>query len=168
MKAKVDYGVRSLAFILEVGGLLGIFIAIYLGYTLAQQQWVLVVIAVVFLGVFAWTLLTGTRLWRGDPRGKKWAKILYAAQIPILTVPGFTYEYYTGLLIGVVGGRVQSNLKLEFGAGLTLYFATRISDLVYGINLFAVAAFVYLVIRLRANPAMQSAGQERPAADQER
>jgi hypothetical protein len=159
MKTKVDYGVRILALILAAGGLLGILMSVYAGYTLAQQNMALVLIALAFLCAFAWTMLTGIRLWRGDPRGKTWAKILYGAQIPILTVPGFTYEYYTGLLVGVVGGRVESNLKLQFGASLSLYLDTSIDDLVYGINLFAIAALVYLVVRLRSNTLMQPTGQ---------
>src|SRR5262245_38644726 len=123
-----------------------------MAFTVSQQHWIFVLLAVLFLGVFAWSALTGFRLWRGDARGKKWAKILYAAQIPILTVPGFNYEYYTGLSLAILGGQAEKNFSFGLGASLSLYLDTRITGLYYGVNLFAVAALVYLLYRLRTSP----------------
>lgn len=146
-KESQDKGSKFLALLLTLGGVLGMGLSVYLGYTFVQRHWVYVVLAVAFLSLFVWTTLTGIRLWRNDSRGWKWGKILFAAQIPVLTVPGFSYEYYSGIAIKVLGGRVDSNYSMELGANANLYLDTRITDLVYGINLFAIGALIYLMAK---------------------
>ncbi len=143
-------GVRVLAAILVVGGVAGIFVSIYLGYQLFLRHWGLVVVGIVFCMVFAWTILTGIRLWHNERRGEMWAKVLYVAQVPIITVPGFVYEYYTGFSIAILGGHVEDNLRLRLGANLSVYVDSRIDDVVYGLNLFALAAVIYLMRRKKA------------------
>src|SRR5215510_7312448 len=77
-------GVRFLATLLMLGGVCGIALTMYLGLSsLGQQQWISVILVLAFLALFAWSTLAGFRLWRGDPRGVKWSKILFAMQIPV-------------------------------------------------------------------------------------
>lgn len=148
MKKRVnEVIVQVLAGLLIAGGLLGVGLGIYMGFRFAREHWLYLVLIVAFAGVFVWTALTGVRLWRGDARGWKWAKILYAAQIPIITVPGFSYEYYVGAAIKVLGGRVNDHLAFALGATGNFYLDTRITGLVYGVNLVALAAFIYLLTR---------------------
>ena len=139
------FGVRFLAVLLGVGGLLGIGLGLYLGYQYLQQHWIFIFLVAAFLAVFAWSTLAGARLWRGDERGWKWAIILFVAQIPVLTVPGFSYEFYTGLAIKLLGGNVENNFPLGFGTSINVYLDVRINDLIYGVNLFALGAAVYLL-----------------------
>ncbi len=94
---------------------------------------------------FVWSTVSGVRLWRGEPRGWKWATILFAAQIPVFTVPGMTYEYYTGVASKLLGGNTDSSFTLGLGANINVYLDTRITDLVYGVNLFAVLVLGYLL-----------------------
>ena len=144
-----DRGVRFLALLLVVGGLVGIGTSVFMGYGFLPQHWVYGVIVAAFLVLFVWSLIVGVRLWRGDPRGIKWSKILFSCQVPILTVPGFSYEYFTGVSIKIVGGEVDSNVALNLGAGAEFFLDTRITSLVFGINIFAVLALVYLFFKLR-------------------
>lgn len=153
MNNKNMIGVRFFALLLLIGGVLGIGLSIYMGYTFVQQHWIYLVLVFGFFALFAWSALTGVRLWRDQPRGWKWAKILYAAQIPILTVPGFDYEYYTGIAIKLIGGETDSFFNLGLGASATLYLDTRITGLVYGVNVFALIALAYLLTRSRAQAA---------------
>jgi hypothetical protein len=102
------------------------------------------VFVVGFMAVFAWSVLTGVRLWRGDRRGWKWGLILFMAQIPVLTVPGMSYEFYTGIAIKVMAGHIEDHFQMGFGTYVNAYLDTRITDLNYGVNLFAVAAALFL------------------------
>lgn len=148
-----NIGVRFLALLLIAGGILGIGLGLYMGYTFVQQHWVYLLLVVGFVVLFSWTTLTGLRLWRNEERGWRWAKILYAAQIPVLTVPGFSYEYYTGIAIKLMGGQADNFLNLGLGASANLYLDTRITGLIYGVNVFAVLALVYLVMKSRSGNA---------------
>ncbi len=75
-------GMRILAFLLIIGGLIGIGVVVYMGYTLLKMHWLYSVMVIIFLFVFSYSLITGVRLWKNDPRGHKWAMILFATQIP--------------------------------------------------------------------------------------
>lgn len=150
-------GVRFLALVLGLGGLLGVGLAFYMGYTFLQQHWVYAFLVGAFIAVFVWCSVTAARLWRGDPSGWKWALILFAAQIPVLTVPGLSYEFYTGLAIKIVGGNVEDHFPIGLGTNINAYLDVRITDLVYGINLFALGAVIYL-LRKKPNKALQSTG----------
>lgn len=150
MNNKNMIGVRFFALLLIIGGVLGIGLGIYMGYTFVQQHWIYLLLALAFVVLFAWSALTGVRLWRDQPRGWKWAKILYAAQIPVLTVPGFDYEYYTGIAVKLMGGEAEHFFKLGLGASATLYLDTGVTGLVYGVNVFALMALIFLLTRSRA------------------
>ena len=154
---KVGGGVKVVATMLVVGGLAGIGIVIYMAYTFLQQHWIYIVLVAGFGWLFVWSAITGVRLWRNDPRGWKWAMILFAAQIPVLKVPGFSYEFYTAASISLMGGHVEQTLPIALGSNIELYLDTRITDLVYGANLLAVAVLVYL-FRKRTNPAVHTDG----------
>ena len=96
------------------------------------------------------SILTGFRLWQGRKGGKRWATILFALQIPVFTVPDFSYEYYTALSVKVMGGHVDKPVNVTFGyTGILQLFDPRVTDLVYGVNLFGLAATAYLVARRR-------------------
>jgi len=146
-KMTVSWGLRVLACLLMLGGVLGIGLAFLMAYQFLQVHWIYLVFVAAFLALFAWSALTGLRLWRGERRGWKWATILFAMQIPVLTVPGLAYEYYTGLAIKLIGGRADTSFSLGLGANAQLYLDTRITDLVYGVNLFALGAVIYLLMK---------------------
>jgi len=148
---------RALALLLLVGGVLGIVTAIMVGQRLLRAHWIYAIIIAAFIYLFAWSALTGFRLWRGDPRGWKWATILFAMQVPVLTVPGLSYEYYTGISTKIMGGHVGKHFDFSLGANAQFYLDTRIVHLLYGVNLFALAATVYLLlIRLRGHRARKT------------
>jgi hypothetical protein len=117
-------------------------------------------LVVAFLLLFIWSVIAGIRLWRGEPKGWRWATILFALQVPVLTVPGLSYEFYTGLALKIVGGDVATNVGLDFGANANFYLGTEITGLVYGVNLVAVAALIHL-LRSRPNKGMQPTAQSR-------
>jgi len=149
---------RLLAIMLVVGGVLGVGIAFWMGYQFVRVHWVYLVLVVAFLLLFIWCVSAGIRLWRGDPKGWKWATILFAMQVPVVTVPGLSYEFYTGLALKIVGGDVDSNIGFNLGANANFYLSTDVKGLVYGVNLVALAAVIYL-LRGRARKEMQPTAQ---------
>jgi hypothetical protein len=140
-------GERTLALLLMVGGVLGVGISIFTAPPFLRMHWIYGVLIAGALFVFVWSALTGYRLWRGQVRGWKWATILFALQIPILTVPGFSYEYYTGIALQIMGGHVDKTFTLSLGSNANLYLDTRIVDLRYGVNVFAIGATIFLLLR---------------------
>jgi len=144
---------KALAVLLVLGGVVGIGVALLAGYQLAQAHWAYGLLMALLVALFAWSAVTGVRLWRGDPRGWKWAVILFAAQIPVLTIPGFTYEYFTGLAVKVLGGDVDGALTFGIGAGANVFVGGAAPGLAYGVNLVAVAALAWLLWR-RPRPAV--------------
>ena len=143
-------GERALAFQLMLGGVLGIGVSLYMAALLFRTQWVHSLIAAPLVLLFAGSMLTGFRLWRGRDSGRRWAIILFAMQIPILTVPGFSYEYYTAFSIKIIGGHVDKPVSISFGSNGNLQVLdSRVTDSAYGLNLFGLAATAYLFSRRR-------------------
>ena len=152
MEQPVAKSAKALAVLLLAGGAVGIGIALLVGFQLAQTNIAYAGLMLLLLALFAWSALTGIRLWRGDPRGFKWAAILFAAQIPVLTVPGFAYEYYTGIAIKLMGGNVESALSFGIGATANVFVGTQTAGAAVGVNLVAIAALALLLWR-RPRPA---------------
>lgn len=143
----VSKSAKALAVLLTLGGVAGIGVALLVGYQLAQTHWAYAGLMLLLVALFAWSALTGIRLWRGDPRGWRWAAILFAAQIPVLTMPGFAYEYFTGLAVKLIGGDVESSLSFGIGATANVFVGTPAPGFTYGVNLVAVAALALLLWR---------------------
>ena len=147
-------GIRILAALLSIGGVLGVVIILYMGYGMLQQHWIYGLVFALFALLFAYSTLVGYRLWKGHPLGRKRAMMLFATQVPVFTLPGATYEWYTGLAFKLMGGHVEKNTALELGSSINFYLDTRITDVTYGVNLVALVALVFLVTA-RSNPGVQ-------------
>lgn len=144
MSTTTPIGVKVLAALLFLGGLVGVCISVYLGMRVTSGNLGYAVLAIALLALFAFSALTGVRLWRGEARGWKWATILYASQIPILTVAGFGFEWFVGIAIRLVGGAVDSNIGFDVGADAQFNLGASHGGASYGINIFALVAFAYL------------------------
>jgi hypothetical protein len=135
---------RILAALLVLGGLIGAGTSASNGYAVARMHLGasagLIAIALLFL----FTALTGIRLWRGDPRGSKWASILFALQIPVITLRHFDYEFFTGLTLKFV--RIQGTWDSNFlmGSSLNLLFDEQPTSPRFGINVVALMALLWL------------------------
>jgi len=77
-----------------------------------------VISSVVSVALFAWGILTGIALWRATPRGFKWAKILFALQVPVFHVARLTYEFSTGFSFRVMVGNTNRYIGGDIGSSL--------------------------------------------------
>jgi hypothetical protein len=104
--------VKLISLLLALGGAAGIVIGLSTELTQLVQSWpwpsAMTALMGLFVVVFGLSTWVGIDLWRGKPRAYRWAKILLIAQIPQVSVPGFAYHFYTGLVLLLSYSRERS------------------------------------------------------------
>ena len=145
-KNSVRYGARIISFLLIVGGILGILAAVSLaiGFT-HQHRPYRVIVPVASIGVFAWGMLKGIDLWRGKPTGYRWARILFALQIPAISVARFSYEFSTGVSGRILFGHSNRRFGADIGSSLNLLVSPDPQGWMLGINIVPLIVLVYLL-----------------------
>jgi len=147
----VTKGMRIVALLLIIGGALGVGLTIWLDTQLLMSSQLSVLssaaaIAGVFICLFGWCVWTGIDLWRGRRKALKFAMILFALQIPVITVPQFSYRMYTGLMLQIrvlSGGQVDTGF--QFGSAFGFYISPEVQGLAIGVNLVALFVLIYLI-----------------------
>jgi hypothetical protein len=149
-------GVKFLALLLVLGGIVGFGIAVLLApNALALGPLAAVQTFVLFGSVFSCSVWQGINLWRGKPNAIKWAKILFAAQIPAFSFSGIAYEFYTLLSFSLQLGQVQSPTAFNLGSSLSVANVGQGQPNFVGVNVIAIAATAYLFIRFRPNKTLK-------------
>ncbi|MDQ6733538.1 MAG: hypothetical protein M3Z35_05385, partial [Nitrospirota bacterium] len=139
-------GARIIAFVLVAGGALGILNSVSTGlHTAHQQQSLRVISAIISAALFAWGILTGIALWRATPHGFKWAKILFALQVPVFSAGRLVYEFSTLLSLRVMIGNTSRYVGGDIGSSSTIYLSSQSLGFLFGLNIVAVLALVYLI-----------------------
>lgn len=144
---------RFFAGVLVVGGLFGIGIMFTLGASLLEQGWLNVLLLCLFVLLFGWAVWVGIALWQGSVYGRKWSCVVYALQIPMITLPGLVLQWYTGAYLGPVWRFATETtfiFSMEVGATAQFFIGSRVSEPELGINLFAVAALIMLMPKAAA------------------
>ena len=140
---------RFFAIVLVAGGIAGIVIFGIIGIRAIKQSWVPILLIGVLIALFLWSVFTGFRLWQGTPYGRKWAIILFASQIPILSRPGFEYRWYTGANFNLILRSVNNSVNIDWGAaigsGCGFSIGAGVDTIEIGVNLFAVIALILLM-----------------------
>jgi hypothetical protein len=140
-------GVRVLAALLSGGGIVGACIILRLVYPFAQKHWLLAVVLLPGMALFVWSTIVGIRLWRGVPAAMMWARVLFALQIPVVTVRGFDYEYFTGLASQLLHGPGGTKLAFRVGASISTEYTPGSTRFIVGVNLVAIGALLFLLTR---------------------
>src|SRR5713101_5208580 len=134
-RGNMKYGARIIAVFLVVGGLLGILSLVMMHFHLAQQHQSLPVISsVMSVALFSWGILTGVALLRATPRGFKWAKILFALQVPVFHVARLTYEFSTCFSFRVMIGNTNRYIGGDIGSSLNCNLSPQLRGFMFGIN----------------------------------
>lgn len=122
---------------------MGLSVVLFSRYSWAH--WIEILpVALLFLAFFA-AVRGGWALWRNEDRGWRWARWLYALQIPFVVVPGLAYHYLIGVYICLIAGNADDNLKIGLGADAKARLDQGIEGWALGVNLFALGAWVWLV-----------------------
>ncbi|HET6841419.1 MAG TPA: hypothetical protein VFK06_06990 [Candidatus Angelobacter sp.] len=151
-RKEANVTVKLIALLLAIGGIAGVVICgwtcIKLAFYQSQPIFSLAIcLLVVFAIIFALCIWTGVDLWRGRPRALNWARVLFALQIPAITIPGFAYQFYTGMLLLAYWNNGEGKLGADFelASSFTFTISSRIEDSIFGVNLIALAALICLL-----------------------
>jgi hypothetical protein len=142
----MKYGSRIIGVFLAFGGLLGLLSLGMMRAHLAElHQGLPVLASALSVALFAWGILTGVALWRATPRGLTWAKILLALQVPVFHVVRLTYEFSTGFSFRVMIGSTNRHVGGDIGSSLNFGLSPELLGFMFGINIVALVALVYLI-----------------------
>ncbi len=101
-----------------------------------------------WMALFAWAAVAGAGLWSGTQRGFRWAKLVFACQLPIVSLPGYKYIWFTGASIAPTFDFTPQNttfsLALRAGAEGQAFVGAGLTTTSIGVNLFALAGLVFL------------------------
>jgi hypothetical protein len=150
-KSPVEAGTKFLSLLLIVGGVAGVVGGLWgdvqtLRHTGFRPSSSLSIVAL-FILLFGCCVWVGVSLWRGRPRVYRWAKVLFTAQIPIVSVPGFSFSgFHTGLAVDVILSFYPAKLHFSFQLESAIHFLVsgEIENVLVGVNLVAVSALIYL------------------------
>jgi hypothetical protein len=144
--------VKLLSLLLSVGGIVGVVISLWAELTQFMQAGARPSVQTAIIGVFAFVFglstWIGVDLWKGKERAYKWAKILFAAQVPQISLPGFAYHFYSSLVLFLTYRRQTDSkvgLNFELGSAIALWVSPDIENVVLGVNLVALVALIRLI-----------------------
>src|SRR6516225_9334129 len=110
-RGKTKYGARVIGVFLLAGGLLGLVGSLLAVYQSARQHQLLAEISgILSTGLFAWCIPAGAALWRPTPNGFKWAKFLFAIQVPVFSIARISYEFSTFFSFRVMIGNTTHHI----------------------------------------------------------
>jgi hypothetical protein len=153
-------GIKLIASLLMFGGIFGAIVGLY------QELQVLTTFGLrlaaltgLFVLLFGWSAWVGFELWHGEPWAFKWAKVIFAAQIPNFAVHGFAFDgFYTGLRAFFMVSEKPPTLRFGFNLSSSIHFliSQQVDYWLFGINLLAVVALFHL---------MHATAEKEPARD---
>ena len=164
-KAKSSYVSKIIGVVLILGGLLGIAASVPAVIHFAHRHQVMRMLsAIVGIALFAWSIPTGVGVWRESARELKWAKILFALQVPVFSIGRLVYEYSNFLSLRIMVGNTSRNFGGDIGSSSDFYQLPHSPGFILGINVFACIALLYLIGRSRQRKgfAFDSNGDGRP------
>lgn len=145
-RKNTKYGARIIAFFLLAGGLLGLMGSLLAVYHCAQQQRVAAVLSdIVSTFLFGWCILAGAALWRTTRSGFKWAKLLFAIQVPVFSVARVSYEFSTFFSLRMMFGNTTHHIGGNIGSSSNLNLLPKSPGFLFGVNIVAVLIFLYLI-----------------------
>lgn len=145
-RGATKYGARIIAFFLLAGGLLGLLgSALSAGHSFQQHRVVAEISGILSTALFAWCIPIGTALWRTTPNGFKWAKLLFAIQVPVFSIARFSYEFSTFFSFRVMVGNTTRHIGGNIGSSSNLNWLPQSSGFLFGINIAAVLILLYLI-----------------------
>jgi uncharacterized membrane protein YiaA len=147
--ASTPAAVRVLAVLLIAGGIVGIGLSLWITYVGLQNPGYLI-LALVFGALFVFTTWQGIGLWKDRPEGYRWARILFAAQVPAFSLGGLTYGFYTLLGFNLQIGSAVPAIDFNLGSAANAMYTPDAGPAFVGVNLVALAAFLYLLFFTRS------------------
>lgn len=160
---KVSISTRFLSLCMIIGAIVSLVTIGFLSVKLIARP-VLFLVFIPFVILFVFYIVKGISLWKGKANAYKWAFWLFVIQIPMISIPGFSYHLYTGIVFAYRFGDVTNNLILKLGGGFNFYISHAIKAQYFGVNLFALIASIYLLQYFRTGSVPAVANETDPAS----
>lgn len=139
--------------ILGVLALGGSFLGITLAFTLLLAPGSILGRSLVlpFLGLYCWGIWCGVRMLEDAEGAVRSNRLFWAVQIPFLTSPVAGYFFASGFLLFVTYQPANSSPGFVFRLGSQFEYSLLQPEkpFVFGVNIFALAIWVFLTYRLR-------------------
>ena len=154
-RVPVSIGMKLVALLLMIGGVLGVGLTFWLDLSLVSSGRAGVLSPAIamtgaFIVLFGWAAWVGRELWIGERRALRMAGILFALQLPVLRIPGLIYEWHTGFTVPItVSSGARFGAGLNLGSSFSFYISPQIQDFYVGVNLVAVLVLVFLIRKSR-------------------
>ncbi|GAB3092757.1 hypothetical protein [Lysobacter terrae] len=99
-----------------------------------------------FIAMYSWGIWCGLRLIEGQPGAERSNTIYWLLQVPYFLSPVFGYFFTSGFHLTVSLQFAPANFNANFLLGSTMLYSLLQADkpLVFGVNLFALAAALYM------------------------
>jgi hypothetical protein len=140
--------IKYLLIVLEVGGGFAgfsVLIVSLMNTGITASSWIFPIISG---AMFLFGIVAGLALIERPRFGAVMSAVYQAFQIPILSSPLLTYTLVSGLQIGIGWFKVRLALFFQFGARSTLFIFRHNDPWIIGVNVSALALFVYLLLQL--------------------
>jgi hypothetical protein len=145
---KSSFVSKVIGVVLILGGLLGIAASGAAVMQFAHQhQMGRMISSSLAIVLFAWGIPTGVGVWRESPRELKWAKIIFALQVPVFSIGRLVYQYSNFLSVRIMVGNTSHNFGGDVGSSSDLYVLPHSPGFMFGVNLFALIVLMYLIAR---------------------
>ncbi|HWF02495.1 MAG TPA: hypothetical protein VHA06_02355 [Candidatus Angelobacter sp.] len=142
-------GVKLIALLLIVGGGTGATFTMVAESRLVFKAGIEVAAVYgLFVLLFGWCAWTGYGLWKDEAWASRNSKLIFAAQIPIFAVPGFSFDgFSTGFRVYFIVRSQFPVFRFGFDLSPALHLAVlqETSYWAFGINLVAIIALAHLM-----------------------
>ncbi|HUU16910.1 MAG TPA: hypothetical protein VMW72_07170 [Sedimentisphaerales bacterium] len=142
--------IKYLLIVLEVGGgftgISTMFLLQQWNTSTYRYFWWVFSIYVVFLFLFG--IVAGLALVERPQLGAALSAVYQAFQIPVVSSPLLTYEFYSGLQLGFGLAKGGLAFFVKYGARFALQLSMSAAPWSIGVNALALALFVYLLLQL--------------------
>lgn len=137
--------IRSVGAIIALGGLCHVFYGVRFLWRLGND------VNTGFLllfGVIAWSVWKGVQLLRGRAGGSLALLVFFLAQVPVIYLPEFRYDFFSGLAFTLNIGDAPGLIGYGLGGKLYVHAGTTRAFAFIGINFYALAVVTLMAARL--------------------
>ena len=137
--------------------------------TLLMPEWDSVppealILAVCFSFVQLFGIFSGLALVEKPQLGIALSAVYQAIQIPVLSSPVLSYTYVSGLQLGAGWLEGRPAVLYEFGTRSTLFLFRRTDPWLIGVNILALALFIYLLFQLLPKSEVAASQKQPPTS----
>lgn len=138
--------VNFIAWVEILGGVFGVLLTIYAGIKGRSQIGAgYVLLLAMFIGLYAFTAMSGYWLLTGEKRGLRFSRIIQLIQIPQIFSSVFVWMFAAGLNTSVLISEKGISFNIFAGSRLELFIMRPGIEFVLGLNIAAVIFFVILI-----------------------